>query len=189
MIKEGIDGACMRHYSEGDMSQLTREWRVINEMPASSVENPIRQVYVWLLTEDDHVVIVSKDGDTWQLPGGKPDAEEDASETAVREVLEETGIDIADQKKDLTYFGVYTINEPNSVDNPPLYRQVRTWLRLPAKSCDIKVTTMGESSAQHPEDAVRFVKKVPAEKITDFIPWLPRADEYKYLKRKNIIKY
>ena len=60
------------------MSKITREWRVIHEMPKDDPDIPIRQVYTWLLTSDQKVVIVSKDGKQWQLPGGKPDNDEDA---------------------------------------------------------------------------------------------------------------
>ena len=169
------------------MSKVSREWRVISSEPASDVDAPIRQVYMWLLTKDNHVVIVSKDGKNWQLPGGKPDADESATQTAIRETLEETHIDTSQYAKDFNFFGEYTIDDLSSTIHPPRYKQVRIWLQLPHNSPDLKLSISGESKGQHPEDAVRFVKTVPAEDILNFIPWLEKADEYKALKRNKIL--
>ena len=46
--------------------------------------------------EDGAVLTVRKRGTTsWMLPGGKPESGESAAECAVREVLEELGVEIA----------------------------------------------------------------------------------------------
>jgi|GEM_PF-389121 len=185
-IMRGLDIIRLRHYRERDMTDIKREWRVIDEMPVSSETDPIRQVYVWMLTEDNHVVIVSKDNVNWQLPGGKPDGEETAVETAVREAYEETGVDISEYNEDVTFFGEYSI-KGDTDSNLEQYRQVRSWLKLPLLSSELMLTTAGESTTQRSEDAVRFVKAIPVENVVDYIEWLPRADEYKALKRTKVI--
>jgi len=182
-----LDEILMRHAGERDMSKITREWRVIHEMPADDVDLPIRQVYTWLLTSDKQVVIVSKDGEKWQLPGGKPDAGEDAVQTAIREVYEETHVDIRPYQDQLNFFGEYTIEDSDSEVHPPRYRQVRSWIQLPVAAHQLKLSTVGEAEGQRPEDAVRFVRAVPTKDILEYIDWLEKTDEYKALKRNKII--
>lgn len=169
------------------MSKIKREWRVINQEPRDDPEVPIRQVYTWLLTSDKKVVIVSKDGKKWQLPGGKPDANESATQTAIREVFEETNIDIIPYIEDLNFFGEYKIDDPETEVHPPTYRQVRAWIQLPTRSDELNLSTAGESFAQRPEDAVRFVRAVPETDILEYMSWLEKTDEYKALKRNKII--
>ncbi len=156
-------------------------------MPEDDDSIPIRQVYTWLLTNDDQVVIVSKDGESWQLPGGKPDPGENAVKTAHREIKEETGIDIKDYLGELTFFGEYNINDHSTDIHPPRYRQVRSWLRLPMAASELSLSTAGECEGQRPEDAVRFIKVVPTKDILKYIEWLERADEYKALKRNKVV--
>jgi ADP-ribose pyrophosphatase YjhB (NUDIX family) len=48
-----------------------------------------------VLNEDGHLLLIHKtDNDLWALPGGGHDAGETISDTVVREVREETGIDV-----------------------------------------------------------------------------------------------
>lgn len=182
-----LDEILMRHAEERDMSKITREWRVIDELPREDSDFPIRQVYVWLLTNDSHVVIVSKDGEKWQLPGGKSDAGEGAVETAIREVFEETNVDIQPYKDELRFFGEYMIEDRETDVHPPRYRQVRAWLNLPVTADQLNLSTAGEAAGQRLEDAVRFVKSVPTRDILSYIEWLEKTDEYKALKRKKVI--
>ena len=156
-------------------------------MPEHNDEAPIRQVYVWLLTKDEQVVIVSKDGKKWQLPGGKPNEGETALETACRETLEETGVDISPYQNDLHFFGEYTIQEPDTIIHPPVYRQVRSWLQIPVNGDELKLSIAREADGQRPEDAVRFVRTVPVRDILQYIPWMQQTDEYKTLKRNKVI--
>ncbi len=186
-LVQRLDVILARHKKERDMSQITREWRVIQGMPEDDDSIPIRQVYTWLLTNDDQVVIVSKDGESWQLPGGKPDPGENAVKTAHREIKEETGIDIKDYLGELTFFGEYNINDHSTDIHPPRYRQVRSWLRLPMAASELSLSTAGECEGQRPEDAVRFIKVVPTKDILKYIEWLERADEYKALKRNKVV--
>jgi 8-oxo-dGTP pyrophosphatase MutT (NUDIX family) len=168
------------------MQAITKKWRVINSEPSPNIAPIIRQVYVWLITSDNHVVIVSKDGLNWQLPGGKPDNNESPIQTAVRETAEETGVDISNYVTDLHFFGEYIINDQTDI-NPPKYRQVRAWLKLPATSAELNLSTCGESSTQRQTDAVRFVRTVSLQELPNVITWLAQSDEYKALKRNGAI--
>lgn len=182
-----LDEISTRQAGERDMSKIIREWRVIHEMPEDDIELPIRQVYTWLLTRDKQVVIVSKDGEKWQLPGGKPDSGEDATQTAIREVFEETSVDISSYSDRLNFFGEYKIEDHETEIHPPRYRQVRAWLQLPVDADQLRLSTAKEAGGQRPEDAVRFVRTVPTKDILQYIDWLEKTDEYKALKRNKII--
>lgn len=182
-----LDEILIRHRGDRDMSKIKRSWRVVNEMPENDPEVPIRQVYTWLLTKDRQVIIVSKDGEKWQLPGGKPDNNETALEAAVREVMEETNIDIRPYQNEIVFFGEYTIDDQETDIHPPRYRQVRSWLQLPLDANELNMSTGGECESQRPEDAVRFVRAVPETEILNYIDWLEQTDEYKALKRNKVI--
>ena len=60
------------------------EWVNGNVILPMHAQLPIRQVYVWVREQHDSVIIVSKDGAQWQLPGGKPEAHETPIQTAIR---------------------------------------------------------------------------------------------------------
>nr|WP_281416189.1 NUDIX domain-containing protein [Deinococcus aestuarii] len=47
-------------------------------------------------TGDGHIVLVSQDGNTWSLPGGKPEGDETWEETLRREVAEEACAEVLD---------------------------------------------------------------------------------------------
>ncbi len=60
----------------------------------SNLQN-VRQVYGLVLSPDkSSVLVVSKDGKEWTLPGGKPEAGESYAETLEREVYEESAVGI-----------------------------------------------------------------------------------------------
>lgn len=44
----------------------------------------VKQVYCWIFDKEGRIVVVSKDGDKWQLPGGKPEHAE-SFESALNE--------------------------------------------------------------------------------------------------------
>jgi 8-oxo-dGTP pyrophosphatase MutT (NUDIX family) len=179
-----LDRAIEANYRKDTMNEVKRKWHVITEPPITSKELPIRQVYVWLLTSDDQLVIVSKDGQHWQLPGGKPSHPEGVFETANREVLEETGLDISGDTP--TFFGEYTIDDP-SPETLPRYRQVRAYMRLRSEAATLALTTGKESLSQDDGDVVHHVRTVPLSEVGRYIKWLPYSEEYKALKRNKII--
>ncbi len=166
------------------MPNIVRQWRTTNSQPTTSRDLPIRQVYAWLLTSDNHIVIVSKDGENWQLPGGKPADEEDAQQALSREVFEETGLCIG--VGIVNFFGEYIIE--NSSTSPCLrYRQVRSWVDLGVGSSSLSMTVKQESTAQDPDDVIRHVKTIPVNEIGGAIPWILESDEYKSLIRTKVI--
>ena len=154
-------------------------WKPATQVSKSDTSIPSRQVYVWLVTSDDHVVIVSKDNIQWQLPGGKPEIGESTVATAVREVREETGLNIDEYIKDVAMFGYYIVNEPAAM--PSRYLQIRCKLPLTQSSVDLSLRVDGEDINQQDADVIKYVRAVPIDDIARYIPWMPKSGEYQYL--------
>lgn len=146
--------------------------------PKIKTEFPVRQVYVWILDKDNNVVIVSKDGEKWQLPGGKPGANEPLQSTAVREVYEETGLDISDKHLAIKVFGYYEVQEINDTSKELIdeFAQVRASLRL---EYDPK-SLQPKEPASH--EAVKHAVAVPFGDLQKYIPWIVEKQEYLYVK-------
>ena len=147
------------------MRTIKKHWLDVSSSPVDSETSPIRQIYVWLLTSDNQLVIVSNDGEHWQLPGGKPSNGEGVLQAANREVYEETGLDISGNSP--IFFGEYTIDDHSS-DTLQRYRQVRAYMYLQT-------------------DVVHHVRTVPLSEVGRHIKWLPYSEEYNALKRTKII--
>ena len=86
------------------MTAYDARWIDGREILPEHREFPVRQVYVWVQADAEKVVLVSKKGEDWQFPGGKPEPGETAPQTAVRDAHEETGIDLHDQMGSLRFF-------------------------------------------------------------------------------------
>lgn len=77
-------------------------------------QNIIRVVAVLVQDHNDNILLVRKrNTDTFIQPGGKPEAGEETLDTAHRELLEETGLDLSTDR--FKYIGSFTApaaNEP-----------------------------------------------------------------------------
>ena len=144
-----------------------------------------RQVYVWLVTKDAQVIIVSKDGMHWQLPGGKPEVGESLLETATREVYEETGLDIAALSRQINTFGYYVVKEPAATLT--CYLQVRCFLSLPNAAADLTLRVDTENDEQPSQDVIRYVRCVHHAHLAHFIPWMSQSGEYQYLLNNHYL--
>ena len=107
-----------------------RTWKDGKEIRPEDQTLPVNQVYAWLFTHDNKIVIVSKDGRKWQLPGGKPNKHETYLQTIVREVEEETGINTDSVSSQYKFFGYYDILETDNLKNDDEYLQLRVSLKL-----------------------------------------------------------
>ncbi len=76
-----------------------------NHYPPSQAE--ISQIYGLCLTPQKQLVLVSKDGKDWTLPGGRPEAGESPSDTLIREVLEEACATVTSS----TYLGAQRVGD------------------------------------------------------------------------------
>jgi 8-oxo-dGTP pyrophosphatase MutT (NUDIX family) len=133
----------------------------------------IRQVYAWLRSKDEKIVLVSKDGTHWQFPGGKPLPIEVPRQALMREVYEETGISLpADTQP--TFFGYYHVQEVNDdgvvVDE---FLQLRF-------AVDMNIESNGQplSPQEHEqEDVVAQAVFATLPEACKKIAWLGMSDE------------
>ncbi len=88
--------------------------QVFHEPPENF--NPRLEVAACFFTVEEKVLFMKRqahksDGSLWGIPGGRCEKGETAHETVVREMKEETGIDLSD--KPLKYFGKVYIRLPD----------------------------------------------------------------------------
>ena len=162
------------------MERYEVSWIQSPEIRPQDTDKACKQVYVWILTRDKYAVIVSKDGKQWQLPGGKPEQGETLTETAVREVREETSLDISTLADSLRFVGYQTVKDRES-DEPP-YLQVRYLLDLDVEAPDLQMGVQGEDIEQAEKDIIRYVGAVSLDEIVQRIPWLGDASEFDTIK-------
>jgi 8-oxo-dGTP pyrophosphatase MutT (NUDIX family) len=162
------------------MTKYEISWTEAPEIQSRDLDKVCKQVYAWIITKDKYVVIVSKDGKQWQLPGGKPEQGETLQETAIREVREETSLDISGLSDDLRFFGYQTVKEVES-DEPP-YLQVRFLLELDADAPTLEFDAQNEDTEQPTADTIKFVGAVSLGELVERIPWLEGSPELTAVK-------
>ncbi len=148
------------------------QWQAINNSGLPKLT--IRQVYCWIFDAENRVVIVSKNGTHWQLPGGKPKQGETLQAALEREVYEESGIRLRKIGAYPKLFGYYVVtNDPeyNNIDYIQLryYIQINKELGKLAPGCDDDT------------EEVKYVKSVSTSELSKIIPWLSASGEYQEL--------
>ena len=120
---------------------------------------PVTQVYGVCFTEDGKILII-KDEDEWNLPGGKPEKEENPEETLKREVFEEATV-ILDKLSMIGACEVIFRDNPNKNQGEHFYQ-----LRYFAIIKEIKEHT------KDPFSGKKFERKLikPSE-FTKYIKW------------------
>jgi 8-oxo-dGTP pyrophosphatase MutT (NUDIX family) len=139
---------------------------------------PIRQIYVWFVTEDNQIVIVGNGNGKFQFPGGKPESEESITETINREMFEETGIKMDEFAEQPTLFGYYLVEEDPNWPDYPKYLQLRYYLFTSKHSSEVSLSV---NERVDDKDQMQEVKFVDLHKLPEFIPWTVEIPEYKYI--------
>ncbi len=152
---------------------VIRNWLTAERILPEHQDLEIRQVYVWNWTTDDKIVLVSKNGTSWQFPGGHPETGESIDKAARREMWEEAGLDIGELET--TFFGYYVITEADE-NETQTYLQVRLKLSLGKSSSELDLQT---HEVEGDNDSIKFVEAVTLEEATSRISWLSSTDEYK----------
>lgn len=150
--------------------KTVRKWYENVQISPEHSSLEIRQIYVWVVSKDNMVAIVTKSNGDSQFPGGHPEKEESHLETAQREVIEEAGLDITSYISHLKFIGYYLIEE-----NDENYLQLRYVLHLPMKS-EVYPLSMNERSDE--ERPVVSAKWVELKKLSEYIPWVKGLKEY-----------
>ncbi len=147
----------------------TRTWIPADQIRARDAAFRVRQVYCWITTSDDKIITASKDGSHWQFPGGKPADDETLLETLIREVYEQTGLDIDEYASDIKLFGYYKIAEWDEA-----YLQLRYTLQIPQSSNNL---SLFEREGEADENKVEHILPCSIEELQEKMAWLNESDE------------
>jgi 8-oxo-dGTP pyrophosphatase MutT (NUDIX family) len=155
---------------------ITRDWIGGDKIVPLNLH--IRQVYCWIIDSKNKIIIVSKDGKHWQLPGGKPEKNESLKEALNREVFEECGITLS--RYDPAFFGYYVVKGDEAFSNVD-YGQARFFINLPSQLDNLKPGIVSD------KESIKFVKLATIDELLDIMPWMSNAGEFEELKsfRKN----
>ena len=151
--------------------EVVRTWYKNTQISPEHTNLEIRQIYVWIISKDNMIAIVTKKNGESQFPGGHPEQGETTIKTAQREAYEETGLDISQNISQLNQFGYYLIENESG-----RYLQLRYLLKLTSKS-QIHPLFMNEKSDE--ERPVVSAQWVDLFNLPTYIPWTKNLNEYK----------
>ncbi|WNC91578.1 NUDIX domain-containing protein [Paraburkholderia sp. FT54] len=97
------------------------------------------------------ILLVSREGSRWSLPGGKPAAGEDLRETAMRELMEETRLRAMDMRYIFGFTGTHTCHHVFAAtiadgEHPVPSNEITrcTWVKIAAvANLPVSVSTKG----------------------------------------------
>jgi 8-oxo-dGTP pyrophosphatase MutT (NUDIX family) len=89
-------------------------------------ETLVTQAYGFCFTADALVVLVTRVGDAWNLPGGQVEPGERPLDTLVREVAEEACARVVRAR----YLACQHVWDPHAPDGPVSHYQTRWWARV-----------------------------------------------------------
>lgn len=168
---------------------ITMDWHAANKIADDHTDLPVKQVYAWLISDDNRVVIVSKDGVSWQLPGGKPNSQESLDAALGREIQEETSLDIKQLELQPKLFGYYVVTLEEESDNrKQRFLQLRYLCNLPEKFDRYTIQPNEADDTQPDSDKVNYVEFCDLKKLADKISWMPDSGEWQHLTSHNLIK-
>jgi 8-oxo-dGTP pyrophosphatase MutT (NUDIX family) len=162
-----------------DESKIERSFIKSPLIKKEHLNHEVRQVTCWIYTLDKKLVLVSKDKIRWGLPGGHPEDEETIEATCLREVREESGVDISKYRSDIKMMGYYLINETTN-HNTVCYLQIRYVLKYPESSESIDIKPLEK------EDEIRKILYADAFDLisaVELVPWMEGSLELVEFKK------
>lgn len=157
---------------------MTTTYSICHNILSLPLNTEVRQIYIWALSLDNKYVLVAKANQKYHQPGGHPEKGESIKQTIIREMFEETGIELTESDlKDIQFVGYYTVKEDNQT-----YLQLRFLLKLNKNSKEYNLTPH-EKDTEKEEDKIKYVNFFTIEECFNAIPWLSTdgAEEVKSL--------
>lgn len=151
--------------------KVVRTWYENTRISPEHASLEVKQIYVWVISKDNMIAVVTKRNGDSQLPGGHPEKGEGNIRTAQREVYEETGLDISKYSSRSSQFGYYLIEEEGKK-----YLQLRYFLKLSGESQEFPLITSEKSDEERPVESAQWVDLL---NLPTYIPWAKNLQEYK----------
>lgn len=148
-------------------------WFEVSDIFEEHTHLPVRQVYGWICSLDTKLVIVSKDGKSWQFPGGKPEENERLIDTLQREIHEETGLTFASLPvKPPQFFGYYVVEELEDDVIVTTYLQVRFICEIQENSSGLILEPLENETIQDERDKIAIAQWIDFSSLPQYMPWL-----------------
>ncbi len=155
-------------------------WYTDSELRPEHRDFPVRQVTCFVITKDDKLLLVSKNGEKWSVTAGHYEAQKDPdfTQTAIREVYEESGLDISKYAEGIKRLGYYVVQdvEKESKNVLDTYIQIRMLLVLDLHSKEISLKPTEK-------DLVKHAQFFDIKKSMELIKWLRDSGEWKAIKK------
>jgi len=146
---------------------MTSTYTICNNILDLPLNTEVRQIYIWALSLDNKYVLVAKANQKYHQPGGHPEAGESINQTIIREMFEETGIELTESDlKDIKFIGYYTVTEDNQT-----FLQLRFLLKLNKNSSEYNLAPH-EKDSEKEEDKIKYVNFFTMEECFEVISWL-----------------
>lgn len=164
-----------------DLTESTMTWNTSTVIKPEHKDLRYTQVYCWIYTTDQKIILVSKDNKKWQFPGGKPIVGESMLETCYREVNEETSLNLNEIGLEPTFFGYYLIEEHNkeTKEKTDEYLQLRFFVKINKSSNELVLAT---NEREGDVDQIMSVKAFSFVEAGDLIFWFTGSNEFKAFK-------
>jgi len=159
-IRRGVESLILdENYEEHTLEgrKITVTWR---DSTFTAPRYLIRQASGICITEEGLIVLVTKDGESWCLPGGHPENNETIEETFIREVREEACASV----QHLVYLGATEIKDPRNPEGLTVNYQARFWARVKLDKFKPEYETIGRKLVT-PENMIPTLNWYPARII------------------------
>jgi len=136
----------------------------------------VTQVSCWVFTSDNKLILVSKDRKSWTITAGHLEAEDKTfKDTAIREVYEESGLDISEYKDQIQMAGYYVVKGINEII------QVRLYLKINESS---EVLNLIPNEPSELESKVIYAKPFSIQDAINNVDWFKNAGDFIFIKQK-----
>ena len=125
-IRRGVESFILDEIIEEhtlDGREITVAWRGSAFTPPRYL---IRQASGICITDEDLIVLVMGDGESWGLPGGHPENDETIEDAFIREVREEACAIVTN----LIYLGASEVKDLGNPEGLTINYQARFWARV-----------------------------------------------------------
>lgn len=158
---------------------MTSTWHQSQRLNSDHTDLPVRQIYVWFVTQDNKIALTGNGKGKYQFPGGKPEPGESVLETMQRELFEEVGIKLQEFDDEPVFFGYYLVEDDPNWPDTPAYLQLRYYLFVNKNSQEIDLSV---NERVDDKDQMQEARFVDLNNLPEFIPWTRGLPEHEDLK-------